>query len=108
MAKKKDLTPHVEFLHEALTVLRDKTEEAKTYLSEVSWQTIKDVDDKEKEFKFQKTLVDSYVLWLNEYAKMSGILERLEELDVDVQKDVRKGSFRSKYADMIKNGELDD
>ena len=107
MSKNK-LAPHVDFLDEALEVLRAKTFDAKRYLDDVRWEDMKEVEDREREFKFQKTLVDSYVVWLNEYARMSGVLDKLMELDTSLQKDVRKGSYRSRYMEMLKNNELDD
>lgn len=107
MASKKIITPHVDYLDECLAVLKQKTNEAKQYLENVRWQDLETAEEREKEFKFQSSLTSQYVTWLNEYAKLSGITEKLTELLGTQEKDVRKGSYKSVYATMLKDGEFD-
>ena len=37
--------------------------EAKSDMQDVRWQDLAEVVDREKEFKFQSTMVDKYVAW---------------------------------------------
>lgn len=105
---KKSLKPHVEYVDECLELLKKKLGEAKQYLDDVRWEDMVEVEDREKEFKFQAKLVDSYVGWLNEYSSISGMVEKLKEYEgTQNQKETRKGSFRSTYAELIKEGLLD-
>lgn len=106
MSKNKELKPHVDYLDDCLLILRQKIGEAKEYMDDVRWQDLTEVDQREKEFKFQATMVNNYVSWLNEYAKLTGLTEALSELNKTEEKEVRKGSFKSSYAEMVKNGEI--
>lgn len=105
---KKELKPHLDFLDETIKLLKQKTTEAKQYLDDVRWQDMDATEDREREFKFQATLINSYVNWLNEYAKLSGIIEAFKDLEGKAEeKEVRKGSSRSAFAEMIKSGEFE-
>lgn len=108
MAKSKELNPHVDYLDECLGLLIEKIGETKRYLADVRWQDLTEIDQREREFKFQATLMDKYVAWINEYARLSGIVEAFQELNGTDEKQVRKGSHRSEYAQMIKNGDFDE
>ena len=108
MASKKELKPHIDYLDDCLALLKTKVGEAKEYLTDVRWQDLGGSEEREKEFKFQSTLVNNYVAWLNDYAKLSGLVDALNELNKSEEKEVRKGSFRSPFAEMVKGGELDD
>ena len=108
MAKQKQLKPHIDYLDDCLALLRQKIGESKEYLDDVRWQDLDSADDRDKEFKFQANLLDKYVAWLSEYARLSGIIEKLNELEGTDEKEIRKGSFRSPFAEMNKNGEFDD
>lgn len=104
---KKTLTPHIDYLDECLILLKQKTVEAKSYLQDVRWQDMGETENREKEFKFQATLVDKYVAWLNEYAKLSGVIAAFNDLNQTEDKDIRKGSSKSAFAEMVKDGEFD-
>lgn len=106
MAKNK-LDPHVEYLDECLSLLRQKIGENREYLDTVRWQDLQD-ENREREFKFQAELMTKYVSWLNEYARLSGIVEAFQEMTGAEDKEVRKGSFKSSYAEMIKEGKFDE
>lgn len=108
MAKQKQLKPHVDYLDECLSLLRQKVGESKEYLNDVRWQDLVSAEDRDKEFKFQANLLDKYVAWLSEYARLSGIIEKLNELEGTDEKETRKGSYRSAFAEMNKNGEFED
>lgn len=108
MATKKTITPHLDYLEDCLTLLKTKTTEAREYLNDVRWQDMGEAENREKEFKFQATLVDKYVVWLNEYAKLSGIIEAFNDMKQVEEKEVRKGSSRSAFAEMVKEGEFND
>lgn len=105
---KKTLEPHLDYIEECLGILKIKIEEAKEYLKDTPWKEVPAVDDREKEFKFQATLIDRYVSWQNEYAKLSGIIESFKDLNQVDDKEVRKGSSRSAFAEMIKEGKFDE
>lgn len=107
MAKTTKLTPHIDYLDECLDLLRIKIGESREYLSDVRWQDLTEVDDREKEFKFQASMVDKYTAWLSEYARLSGLTDKLKELEQTDDKDIRKGSYKSAFAEMSKNGEFD-
>jgi hypothetical protein len=63
----------------------------------------------EKEFKFQSGLFNNYITWITQYADLSGMVATLKDLtDTGDTKDIRKGSSKSKYAEMVKEGKLDD
>ena len=100
--------PHIDYLEDCLQLLKDKTSEAKEYLQQVRWQELDETDNREKEFKFQATLVDKYVAWLNEYAKLSGVTAAFNDMNKVEEKEVRKGSSRSAFAEMVKEGEFDE
>ena len=108
MVSKKTLTPHIDYLDDCLELLKDKTSEARDYLQQVRWQDMSETEDREKEFKFQATLINNYVSWLNEYAKLSGITSAFNDLNKVEEKEVRKGSSRSAFAEMVKEGEFDE
>ena len=107
MSSKKELKPHLDYLEECLELLKEKISEAKSYMQDVRWQDLAEVVDREKEFKFQSTMVDKYVAWLNEYAKLSGVIDAFDELTEVEDKDIRKGSYRSAFADKVKKGQYE-
>lgn len=107
MAAGKQLKPHIDYLDDTLTLLKEKTDEAKGYLRDIRWQDLDAAEDREREFKFQATLLNSYVSWLNEYAKLSGVIQAFQDLNGTEEKEVRKGSSRSAFAEMIKEGKID-
>lgn len=109
MAKIKDLKPHNDYVEHCLELLKDKLEDCNDYLNTVKWTDKENQDDMEKEFKFQSGLLNNYITWISQYADLSGMVSQLKEFTkTDEIKDVRKGSNRSAYADMVKGGELDD
>lgn len=108
MAKATKLTPHIDYLDECLFLLREKIGESKQYLSDIRWQDLSETEDREREFKFQATLLDKYTSWLGEYARLSGMTDKLKELEQTDDKDVRKGSYKSAFAEMSKNGDFDE
>lgn len=108
MSRKKELKPHLDYLEDCLQLLRQKIGESKEYMHDIRWQDVAEVEGREKEFKFQATLMNNYVSWLNEYARLSGIMDAFKEMEGIDDKEVRKGSSRSAYAEMIKQGEFDD
>lgn len=103
----KQLKPHVDYIDETLDLLRQKIGEMREYLDDVRWQDLTEADDREKEFKFQATLLNQYVSWLTEYTRISGMVEALNEINMTDEKEVRKGSSRSAFAEMIKNGDIE-
>ena len=107
MATKKELKPHIDYLDDCLELLTSKISEAKRYLYDVKWQDLPETEDREKEFKFQATLVDKYVAWLNEYSKLSGMVDALNEMNNTDDKEIRKGSYKSAFAEMIKDGDFE-
>lgn len=107
MSKNKELKPHLDYIEDCLGVLKDKVNQAKQYLRDIPWAEMTVLEDREKEFKFQATLVDKYTHWINEYARLSGVIDAFKELDKTEEKEVRKGSSRSAFAQMIKDGELE-
>jgi hypothetical protein len=109
MAKAKNLTPHIDYVEHCLELLKDRLEDCNDYLNTVKWTEKDNQDDMEKEFKFQSGLFNNYITWITQYADLSGMVSTLKDLtNTGDVKEVRKGSNKSAYADMLKSGELDD
>lgn len=109
MVKAKDLKPHIDYVEHCLELLRDRLDECNDYMNDVKWSEKVTQDDREKEFKFQAGLFSNYITWISQYADLSGMISTLKELtNTGDTKDVRKGSSKSAYADMVKAGELEE
>lgn len=109
MAKAKDLKPHIDYIEHCLELLRDKIDECNDYMNSIKWSEKNTQDEMEKEFKFQAGLFNNYITWITQYADLSGMVSTLKELtNTGDTKDVRKGSSKSAYAEMLKEGKLDD
>jgi hypothetical protein len=107
MAKAKNLTPHIDYVEHCLDLLRDRLDECNDYMATVKWTEKNTEDEREKEFKFQAGLMNNYITWISQYADLSGMVSELKELtNTGDVKEVRKGSNKSAYADMLKAGEL--
>lgn len=108
MAKVKELKPHIDYVEHCLELLRDKLQDCNDYLNTVKWTDKDNQEEMEKEFKFQSSLLNNYITWISQYADLSGMASSLKEFTkTDDVKEVRKGSSRSAYAEMIKGGDLD-
>lgn len=109
MAKVKELKPHIDYVEHCLELLRDKLQDCNDYLNTVKWTDKDNQEDMEKEFKFQSGLLNNYITWISQYADLSGMASSLKEFTkTDDEKDVRKGSSRSAYAEMLKSGDLEE
>lgn len=109
MAKAKVLSPHIDYVEHCLDLLRDRLEDCNDYLNSVKWTEKDTQDEREKEFKFQAGLLTNYITWISQYADLSGMVAELKELTkTEESKDIRKGSNKSAYADMVKAGDFED
>lgn len=108
MSKAK-IKPHVDYVEHCLDLLKQRIDECNDYMNTVKWTEQPSQKDMEVEFKFQSGLLNSYISWLNQYTELSNMVSTLSELTkTDESKETRKGSSRSVYAEMLKNGELED
>ena len=96
-------SPHVQYMDHCLELLRDRIDECNDYMNTVKWSEKGDQKEREDEFKFQSGLLNSYINWLNQYTELSGMVSQLKELtQTEDDKETRKGSVRSAYAEMVK------
>ena len=104
----KNIKPHIDYVEHCLDLLKDRLDDCNDYLNTTKWTEKDTQEEMDKEFKFQSGLFNNYITWITQYADLSGMLSTLKELtQTDENKDVRKGSNRSAYAEMMKSGEID-
>lgn len=109
MAKTKTLNPHIDYVEHCLELLKDRLEDCNDYLNTVKWTEKETQDEMEKELKFQAGLFNNYITWITQYADLSGMVSTLKELtNTGDTKEIRKGSSKSAYAEMLRAGEFGD
>ena len=110
MAKPKSKSvPHIKYVEHCLELLKARIDECNDYMNTVRWSNKDNQKEMEDEFKFQSGLLNNYISWLNQYSELSGMIDELKELtNTDEDKELRKGSTKSAYAEMVKRGELEE
>lgn len=103
MAVRKPTSNDVSYIERKLAILRGQMDKAEAYLSENPWDKITDQDKREREFRFQKGLSDSLMVWSDSYIKMCGIMDVYNQLEAAKnKKNLRSGQSVSGIQSFVK------
>ena len=97
----------LEYIEECLVDLQVQIDNIKTYLDGNSWVDEQDEIKKKKEFSFQTKLFDNYSKWLEDFMRLTGIVDFYNEAQENKKDSLRKGFSKNHLMEKLKKGKDD-
>lgn len=95
-----------EFVKNSLEELKVQLDNIKVYLETKPWMGVEDENKQQREFKFQTSLFDSQLKYIEKYMELSGIVDFYNESQLNKESKLMKGFSENPMMDILKEGKV--